>query len=343
MDTLFQALQKRTSVLAWALAAALGAATAPVCAVEPLTLRVSDMEGAPGEVVTLVLRTYSPRALGQGQICLRSQNALSVGSVLGSTAPFSELLAVEVFAANGDVTSAGELDPGGAIAMIGFDSPTAAVNLEGGPLAAIHLRLAPDLTPGSTFTIEVDLPNTELFGPGGEPVVFEPRSGTLTVLAVGANKRLAIDDDRVPPGGFLELGVQTLHPFLIGSGSVEITWPSGFTVGTPTVWMDPRHGNATFTADVSVPNRVAVTFSSPDGTLNRVSGEIIEISVQTLPTAPDSTGPIDLTITTTLLDPASQPITLNVIDGTIEIERRDAIFLDSFESGAANFWSSVSP
>lgn len=322
-----------------------GALLAPSAseAIEPLTIRVADMEGAPGEVITLVLRTYSPRALGQGQICLRGSQNFGVQQLAGGAEPFAELLGVEVFSANGDVIAVGDLDPGGAITMIGFNSAGATVNLEGGPLAAIHLRLAPTLVPGSSFTVDVDLPNTEIFGPGGVPIEFVPRSGTLRVLSPGANKTLGVDDDRVPPGGFLALGVQTLHPFLIGSGAIEMTWPAGFTVGTPVVRMDPRHGNASFVADVSVPNRVAVSFSSPDGTLNRVPGEIIEILVQTIPTAPDSSGPINLAITGSLFDPSSNPLSLTVVNGVLEIERRDAIFLDSFESGAANFWSAVAP
>lgn len=307
----------------------------PAVALEPLTVRVSDLEGAPGEIVTIVLRTYSPRALGQGQICLRGNQNLA--PFVGATTPFSELIVVQVFSAGAPASSNGQIEPTGEV-MLSFLAPDGSVNLEGGVLAAIHVRLAEGLLPGTNYEVAIDLPNTVILGPGGQEVELVGRSGQLRVLSPGADRRLSVDDDRVEPGAFLELGIQTLNPFPIGSGDVELTWAAGFTIGTPVVSMDQRHGNATFTADVSIPNRVAVSFSSADGTLNQVPGEIIEILVQTDPTRPDGIGHLTLAATSEVRDPLGVPIPLVLVSGEIEVERDNAIFIDSFESGATTYW-----
>ena len=59
---------------------------APAKAGDELTLRVNDAEGMPGEVIAIEVRTYAPRGVGQGQICLQASDTLSTKSS-GSLAP----------------------------------------------------------------------------------------------------------------------------------------------------------------------------------------------------------------------------------------------------------------
>lgn len=63
---------------------------APAVAKDELTLRIDDVKGAPGELVAVEVRTYAPRGVGQGQICLSAASRLdSSGS--GSFDSGSEL------------------------------------------------------------------------------------------------------------------------------------------------------------------------------------------------------------------------------------------------------------
>lgn len=52
----------------------------PAEAGDGLTLRVNDVVGMPGEVIAVEVRTYAPRGVGQGQICLRATDMLGSGT-----------------------------------------------------------------------------------------------------------------------------------------------------------------------------------------------------------------------------------------------------------------------
>lgn len=52
------------------------ALASPALAGSDLTLRVNDVKAAPGSLVAVEVRTYAPRGVGQGQICLRAATRL---------------------------------------------------------------------------------------------------------------------------------------------------------------------------------------------------------------------------------------------------------------------------
>lgn len=64
----------------------LAVGASPASAADKLTLRVDDAKAAPGEQVAVEVRTYAPRGVGQGQICLRASSNLD-GTGSGSSAP----------------------------------------------------------------------------------------------------------------------------------------------------------------------------------------------------------------------------------------------------------------
>jgi len=67
-------------------------ATSPATAGSDLTLRVNDVKAAPGELIAVEVRTYAPRGVGQGQICLRAASRLNSsgsGSLAGTATPGS--------------------------------------------------------------------------------------------------------------------------------------------------------------------------------------------------------------------------------------------------------------
>jgi len=65
------------------------ALAAPAWGGDDLTLRVNDVKGEAGGLVAVEVRTYAPRGVGQGQICLFAASRLSnsgSGSLSGPTA-----------------------------------------------------------------------------------------------------------------------------------------------------------------------------------------------------------------------------------------------------------------
>ena len=83
---------------------------------DELTLRVNDAKAAPGELVAVEVRTYAPRGVGQGQICLRASNNLdSSGS--GSSAPAPQAVTLAPVAEDARLRSRSGASGGDAVRM----------------------------------------------------------------------------------------------------------------------------------------------------------------------------------------------------------------------------------
>ena len=283
------------------LAPAPGAGDKPVAggAGEPLTLRVSDAVAAPGGVAAVVIRTYSSRPVGQGQLdffATRRLSAVSTGRSSGSLAhgggePLSPyLIGHVVFSSNGDVQSMVDRprDAPGTLRLL-FVSPSASVNDLDGPLATLFFRLPASLVPGTAFDLALD-DGSLLVDESGEPVPIDIEPGVLTVRAHGDPRLVAADGDRIEPGETAELGVETLEPFALTAGHVVLRYDPTIASGPPAVRFDGRHGRASFTADVSTPGTIVVDFQAPYGSLNRnVPGELIQITLPISSSVPPGT------------------------------------------------------
>ena len=161
-----------------------------------LTLRVNDTKAEPGGIAEVVVRTYSPRGLEQGEICLSvgggSDNATMVGALLGHkvadkaadkalSGPLVTLEAVAVFSSAGDAVSDAVFDAAGQTAMLRFSSPTATVNQGDGPLAIFYFRLSDRLEDGQRFYVNIDYGGTYVIDADGVVVEIEPKGGRLEV------------------------------------------------------------------------------------------------------------------------------------------------------------------
>ncbi len=286
-----------------------------VSAGDDLTLRAHDAIAEPGGLAAIVLRTYAPRPIGVGQVCLRAG--------AGGTTVFSGVEGHQVFSAAGDVISSVELraDADGQELVIDFESPSGTANLTDGPLAVLYVRLSPEVQIGQSFVIDVDPGNTVLFEPDGDAIVVDGRSGDLEVRAPGAPFLLEAEGDSVVPGGLAELGVETFEPFAVGSGTIVLRWPRRIAAAAPTVLVDPRHGLAEVSIEASR-RRVRVELTSPDGTFNSVPGAIVRVF---LPLESDLEPGSDFTVrigrqATSLLDPSGQSLPLELEKDRIEIE-----------------------
>ena len=108
---------------------------------ESMTLRINDTSAEPGGLAAVVLRTYAPRGVGQGQICLAA--AANRGA---SGSPFVSLESVVVFSEQGDANVTQSFDEGAQMGLIEFDSLSATINWSDGPLAVLFFRVADTVT-----------------------------------------------------------------------------------------------------------------------------------------------------------------------------------------------------
>lgn len=257
---------------------------------ELLTLRANDAIGAPGGTVVVVLRTYAPRLIRQGQISVRARKpapsvrAFDLVAVTQPLRPWATLISSAVYSVRNDSVLTppaltGTIDSQQVRAA--FSSRSATINGADGPLAIFRLKLSPAVVPGQTFVLEVDPALTALVDDAGQPIAIEPRSGVLTIRAKNAPFAIEAEGDKPRPGEIAELGVSTFEPFALASGQVTLRYDPRFAAGVPQVRIDPRYGRATFRVERPRPGVLKVVFQSPNKTLNTVPGRIIAIDMPT--------------------------------------------------------------
>jgi hypothetical protein len=253
-----------------------------------LVLRVNPAIGAPGGVVAVVLRTYAPRPVSQGQVTVRvvrrpkpAKLGLTLDALTQPVRPFLSLLSATVYSTQGDSVTRAVLTglPDSQLTQVNFQSPSGTVNAADGPLAVFLYRLDKSVRPGDTFDLTIDPIPTAFTDGAGQPITLAPRSDVLTVRSLAAPYLLEADGDKVQPGAVAELGVNTFEPFQMSSGRITVTWDPQLAGGPPAVRLDPRYGRSTFTADTSRPGRLVVDFKSADSSFNAVPGTIVAISL----------------------------------------------------------------
>jgi hypothetical protein len=296
-----------------------------------LVLRVNPATGAPGGTVAVVLRTYAPRPVRQGQIVVRVARRTKPAKGLGLTledlaAPVRPLtfLSATVYSPRNDALTQGLLNglADSQLAKVTFQSPSGSVNSADGPLAVFLFRLDPSVQPGDTFDLTLDPVQTGLTDAAGKPVTLAPRSDVLTVRAPNAPFKLEADGDKVQPGAVAELGVNTFEPFGVSGGRITLTWDARLSGGAPTVKLDPRYGKSTYTLDTSKPGRLVVDFKSPDSSFNSIPGTIVAISLPISPSATiGASSPFTLDPAGTyLLTRKGRKVRLALQNGTIAIQ-----------------------
>ncbi len=330
----------RLDVLTLALCALLMSSTLAPSAVfagETLTLRINDTEVEAGGRVAVVVRTYAPRSISQGQICFRGGGAQETA---GGSTPFVTLEEAIVFSEMGDAEVIDSFDGSTQTAIIEFESLSASINRSDGPLMALFFRLDESLAAGQSFDLELDLAETFVVDENGQAIAIEPRSGELTIRAVGDPHVFAVEGDDVAAGEVAALGVETSAIFAIGSGQIALLYDPAFAAGPPVVTMEERHGMSSFTVDTAVPGRAVVTFTSPDGSLNELPGELISIALPTSVSPPGNQTGLTLDPLMTFLEtPLGESIPL-VLESDVLILNgvTSLIFVDGFESGDLSQW-----
>ena len=314
---------------------------------EPLTLRVSDAMGQPGERIAVVLRTYAPRTVSQGQICLRARinPPETEGAFQGSPEPFSALEEVVVFSEEGDAIALGSFDDTSQVALLELSSPSATVNGSDGPMAVFFFRLDSQLTPGDVIELDLELADTFLVDPEGEPIELELRAGELEIRAPDEARTLEAEGDEGTAGEPVVLSVSTSELFPIAAGQASLRFDPSLVEALISVRIDPRYGHAFWEADGSVPGRVLVAFNSPDLTLNTVPGEILQVEVLLAePLEVGSVWPVHLEAAETWLEGADgMSMSLELGQDFVEIVPAEGLFADGFETGDLTSWSDATP
>lgn len=258
-----------------------GTLAAPAAgAKDALTLRVNDAMGEPGGLVAVVIRTYAPRPVGQGQICFRAKSGSTTQSPVG---PFAALEDVRIFSRKGDEVAIASIEASGdgQLIFVEFSSESASINRKDGPLAVLYFRLRDDLEPRRRFDISIEAGDTLLFDRKGDEIRIEPRAGELQVRSAAAPFKAEAEDDKIVPGEVAELGLETLEPVAMSAGQIGLRFDPSAVAGRIRVKMRKQHGKRKFKADRSEPGLVLVEFSSKDGSLNTVPGEILSVTFPT--------------------------------------------------------------
>ena len=298
----------------------------------PLALRVNPAIGAPGGLVAMVLRTYAPRPIRQGQVSIRvvahpPAAAVHAGvtrkSLIQPVRPLT-LLKTVVYSPLSDAVARGTLNglPDSQVAQVSFQSASASINSADGPLAVFWFRLDPSVAPGDVFDLSLDLTQTKLTDAAGKPITLALRSNTLTVRAPLDPFAVEAEGDGGVAGAPAELGVSSFEAFPVSGGRFTLTWDPRLLAAPPTIRMDPRYGQSISTVDASQPGRLVVEFQSPDSSFNSVPGTIVAISATLAADAPaGAVSPFAFDpVGTWLLDPQGNRIALALADGTLQIQ-----------------------
>ncbi|HSG39632.1 MAG TPA: hypothetical protein VLE27_08345 [Thermoanaerobaculia bacterium] len=298
---------------------------------DALTLRVNDAIGVPGGTVAVVLRTYAPRPVRQGQIHIKIRRPPARTKALGLTVeeltqpvrPLT-LISATVYSQRGDSVSQAALtgQPDSQTATVRFESPSGSVNASDGPMAVFRFRLAKSVKPGQRFELQVDPAQTSLVDQQGRPVTLEPRPAFLTVRAPKSPFLIEAEGDDAEPGEMAELGVQTQEPFPVSGGRVTLRYDQKLAGGAAVVRMDPRYGRSTFTVDRSKPGVLVVNFTSPDSTLNTVPGTIVAVDLPVAASARiGARSPVTLDPAGTwLLSRKGRKLKIRIENGMLEVE-----------------------
>jgi hypothetical protein len=251
---------------------------------------VNPAIGEPGGLVAVVLRTYAPRPVSQGQVTIRTVrrpgtaalfSGLTKAALTAPVRPFATLVSATVYSTQGDSVAQALLNglPDSQTTQLKFQSPSGTVNAADGPLAVFLYRLDPSVQPGDIYDLTMDASPTFFKDENGKTINLTLRAGTLTVRAPGAPYAAEADSVKAAPGTLADGGVSTFEPFGMSAGRVTVTWDPQAAAGPPAVTLDPRYGKAVFTVDSSQPGRLVVEFESADASFNTVPGTIVAISL----------------------------------------------------------------
>jgi hypothetical protein len=274
----------------------------------PLTVRVQDAEGRPGQWVAVVLSTYEPQPIEQGQLCV----------VFGGvTAPAPAISAA--WATFGDALIAVQRAPGGEL-MIDLASASGTINAQDGAMVTLWFQVPSTARVGTTFPIRVDPAASWLRSDTGAPLVVDPKPGQLTVIPPASRLAVLAEGDNIAPGEDARLSIETLEPIPLTGGDLTLRYNPAMAAGVPIVTTRSRSTDLITTTDLSQPGWIRVHVEAVDPLWNWVPGPLVEVVIPTRAGVPVGTvAPIWIDRASTQLFGASgQPVPLALFPGDVE-------------------------
>ncbi len=302
-------------------------------AAEKLTLRVNDARGGPGDLVSVVVRTYASRPIAQGQICIGARRAgrarSTANSVVGEAAtgsPFASLERVEVFSARQDATFQVSFD--GQDADVTFRSPTASINAVDGPLAVFHFRLSNSVKEGEVYDLALDIADTFIVAGSGQRLEIESKPGELEIREDDGggggeeedSVELGVTGGKVRRGKTARVKLSTRDAVPLSSGRIVLRYDPRIIAGKPWVRLDPRYGKATVIVATNTPGLVIIDFQSPDKSFNRAPGALFEVRMAISRQAPRGSTPVTVDAgLSSLRDASGDVLDLEIRNGSLVI------------------------
>lgn len=320
------------TVVALAVLALTFLASQPAAADNKLTLRVNDARGGPGDLVSVVVRTYASRPIAQGQICIGARRAgrgrSTANAVIGEAAtgsPFASLERVEVFSARQDATFQVSFD--GQDADVTFRSPSASINAVDGPLAVFHFRLSSSVREGEVYDLVLDVEETFVVAGSGQRLAIESKPGELEIREENEGGggeedsiELGVAGGKVRRGKTARVKLSTRDSVALSSGRIALRYDPRIIAGKPWVRLDPRYGKATVIVNADTPGLVIIDFQSPDKSFNRAPGQLFEVRMAISRQAPRGRTPVTVDAgLSSLRDASGDLLDLEIRNGSLVI------------------------
>lgn len=343
--------QPIASIVRW-LPAAIGvvasmwlAPTAPASGqVLPLEVLVDETRVVLGEEVQIVVRTVDSRPLASATFGLEMRDEDGLPTVL-----FASLASAAVFAGTaggaGDATIQTQWNPITQRIDVTLESPTATLNELFGPLAVLRFTLDPVVgsNPRPRFEIALD-PDMVLLDAAAERVVTLPANGRVRIIDLDPAQGLGALGGEVFPGGKMVIGAMTVHPFAIGSGTLELLYDASLADGPPVVSLDLRYG-ATVVDSIAhpAPGQLIVTFHSDGGLYNAaLHGAIFTVVMPSRADVPVGTiSIVELGAATALFDASGDPIVLETDVEQLDFIAPEVVAAAAFEGGGFTEWWNI--
>ncbi len=204
----------------------------------------------------------------------------------------------------------------------------------------LFFRVSEDAPIDERFEVDIDLEETELMDPDGELIGIRPRSGRVRIREPNGDTVLSVSGDTADRGFPLVLGAETSASMPLDAGQVTFLLPPELRGLPRTIDFDPRYGQADWTVSEPEPGRVVVGFTSSDGSLNRVPGTFLTMTIDTTLAQPGVSSIVIDESGTTLTAAGSSALSLT-FESDQAIIFGDGFFSCSFELGDFSDWTST--
>ena len=276
-----------------------------------LTLRVEDVRVNEGGVAVVTLRTYAPRPVGSGQLCVRVKRRAARAR---GEQPDLELLEVRIFGSDNSTSNfIPDVDGGEIVASF---TSALGVNRTDGPILAAFLRLGPNLAEDTELDLELDLANTSLLDSNGQEIMVDTRPGVLRVDGPTEPLALGVDGESHVPGEVPTIEVDTRKGWAVASGSFRLSVPESLADAGLTLFTRFQYGSLDAALVRENSTTMRIDFVSPGADFNEVPGAVFELRLPK--TLEAGVYPLAF-VSAQAIDPLSQAVPLVTEGGSLVI------------------------